>query len=269
MATKITTDGAVTTGSLQDQLRKHIQETGGISSAALAQTLQQEPEPTPSGAAMSEPTVVDGKAANPQAGMDPVVVAAEKGASPAKVAAGVAADASVASTNELLQLMGQRKKMVIAPETKQAFLTAIINNERFAIPYNLCGGKLRIVIRSRMIPETQAIIALQRREIDQKVITTNMDYKVRSQAMLMVAQVQEINGRVYPIMAQPYYYQAQPNGPDLPPGWLEWVDHFVKQHEGMASMIWTCLQDFENQYWFMIEEATKQDFWSPAASTSV
>jgi len=91
---------------------------------------------------------------------------------------------------------------------------------------------------------------------------------MRVRGMIMAAQIDEFRGVTYPPLETPLMPVAQPEGDPIPPGWIARIDYWANQSEGISAMIWGCIQDFEDKYWRMVEDAQNADFWKPAASIS-
>jgi hypothetical protein len=249
--------------SLQTRLQKHLAETGTLSEADVATF-------TPAGA--------DEDSKQPGAGMseDTQLPSVDPGVHDDVDA--LAGDNSAQDTltgqidgmaNLSTPLAQPSMDVTITPEDKEEFIRAIISGDRMQLQVPVCGGKLRVALRNRTMPETQAIIAQLRQEMDSGEIVTNLDYSVRLRAMLMAAQVAELQGVVHPTLdsQEPLRY-TQDKDEVIPPGWLDSVKHWATLPEGLHAVIWNCVWEFETKYWAMVQDAKNQDFWLPEASTS-
>jgi hypothetical protein len=251
---------------LQQQLKTHLEKTGKLSSSDVAQfTRGQDPaEPKPSvGQAMHATTEVDTPGEDKT---DPMIKAAD-GPTSADAVTAAGAQTAAADLNPMSVVYDRRHKVVITPEDKEAFIAAVINNTRMELTFPLMGGKARVRIRSRKIPETRAIVARERYELDHDMMETRMDYTLRLRAMLMAAQVVEFRGETFPELEAPLLPEAQAEGEAVPIGWAQWIDHWAEVGDATHAMLWGCVQAFEDKYWRMVEDAQDADFWQPAAST--
>lgn len=256
-------------GSLKDRVTQHLIETGSIAAGDLS-GMGGPAEPRPDGGASQAESVFE----SPQDGREPIVVAADGAPSPGDALREGQTLNKDEGGGDILKAAADllrakpKPKLVITPAEKAAFVDSMIHNKRMILVFTPLGGALRIVIRSRTLPETNAVIARQRAEMESGRIDTRMDYSVRVRSMMMAAQVAELNGVEYKELEAPLLPVAQPSGPPAEPGWVKWIDHWAEKSDGLHAIVWQCLEQFEDKYWRMIEDAQTQDFWSPAASTS-
>lgn len=272
MAVKIVGENGIVNESeapLREAVINKIKETGSLSQNDLSTIIEKEGTGEAQGAEMQTTTKIE-----VPDGREPIIKAAGAAPTPEqdlkKNRDMNELDQSSAGIppGDLEKALTRRRVIEITPADKQAFVDALIHDKRMVMEFNPCGGTLSVVIRSRTIPETRAIVARQRFEIDSELIKTRVDYNVRVRSMLMAAQVQSVNGTEYPELPEPLMPQASPDGKDTPPAWLEWVDSWANKHEHLHSIIWACLEEFEDKYWRMVEDAKQQDFWQPATSIS-
>jgi len=256
--------------TISAKLADHLRDVGRLSSADVAaatRTAQAEAHPQPAaGQATQETTVVEPAKASQ---LDAVVKNAEQHETPATAAAHMAAQdtAQMPTPGDILTVLAKRRELKITPDEKQAFIHALVHNTRMRLPFSLCGGGVRGIIRSRTVPESRAIIARQRFELDKGIIVSRLDYSVRMRSMCMAAQIEEFQGQTYEPLKGPLLPSVKPDGSVVEPGWLEWIDYWAKQHEAVHTMLWNQIYTFEEKYWRMIDDAADQDFWHPAAST--
>jgi len=153
----------------------------------------------------------------------------------------------------------------ITPADKAAFTDALITNTRMTIKTQRVGGRYTLAIRSRTVRETDAVIRQLQLEARKGLFTSTMDQKLRIRSMLMVFQVAELNGVEYSVPSEPLCHTVTDAG-EVPPTWLERADAWYNLGDAPHAIIWECVQDFEDKYWIMVEQAKSADFWQPAAS---
>jgi hypothetical protein len=206
-----------------------------------------------------EPTVGDVKASIPdEAKKDPMVESGAKGDAGQQLAVELGAD-SYATLDEQVN---------ISEDEREAFLTALIQDSRFVLPFSIYGGKIKGKIRARSQAESQAILTRLGWEMDQGMLVTGLDYTTRMRNMLMAAQVQEAKGEQYTLLTEPYFRTV--DGDTITePGWLAQVDQWGKRdNAALVSAIYEQVRIFERKYWTMVASAKEQNFWTPAESTS-
>lgn len=250
---------------LADKLTEHLRKTGALSSADIGAFARTEedlaPEP-PKGEALGKDTELP--AIDPGE-FDGANRAAEK-APAAEALRSDVRDMGAAPAGGRLAGSGTVK---ITPADKESFISAVIADERMRMTFNVCGGRIPVVIRNRTLPETRAIIAQLRHELDTGLLVTNLDYTSRLRAMLMAAQVEELGGVAYPTLeSETPLRRTQGKDGVAEPGWLAHADDWGNRSEGVHGFVWQCVWEFESKYWAMVEDAKNQDFWSPEASTS-
>lgn len=154
----------------------------------------------------------------------------------------------------------------ILPEHKRAFADSLITGERYTESFNLLGGKLHLVIRSRSSAETEAITAYARRMVVTDKIRTDYDYSALMRKLLAVAQVDEINGAKQPIMEDPLLFTETSEKLE-PPAWEHRIKAWGDRPEAILSAVIRCILEFEARYWEMIRKVNDTDFWLPAGPT--
>lgn len=251
---------------LADKLKEHVRQTGALTSGDIATFVkEQNPEPSgpPPGAAMVETTVVDKP---PSEAVDPMVTLATEHKTPGEQV-GKLQDA-IAATGNIMQAQQDRKqKIIVTPEDKDAFVTALIAETRMELTIRRCGGRVLVVVRSRTVPESQAILAYMQRQIIAKKIETQADYTNHLRAAMLSAQIMRFNGKDYKPLQEPLMpVQDIVNKTTIPAGWEGGLDHWLTMGEAAYSLLWSCIEEFEDKYWRMIEDAKDQNFWNPAAS---
>lgn len=160
-------------------------------------------------------------------------------------------------------------KVIITEEEREIFLTAMIRDERFELPFEVYGGRVRGRLRSRTQSESKGILSRLSWEMNQgKEPMTNLEYTTRMRNMLLAAQVAELNDEEYTELKEPHLRTV--DGDNVTePGWLDQVDVWSsKGNEALTSAIYEQLRLFERKYWAMVASAKDQDFWHPAESTS-
>jgi len=156
------------------------------------------------------------------------------------------------------------QELVITNTEKSTFIDAMITGERYRQSYSIFGGKVNIIIRSRTNKETQAMYAYIRHELSQDggnltLLEGDMQY------MLLLAQVEEVNGTKYPEMKTPLTY-VESGGSTQEPGWVADLNAWKNRPEGLVSAIINRIQLFEYKYWTMVKEASNKNFWNSDTS---
>lgn len=155
-------------------------------------------------------------------------------------------------------------ELVITGKEKSAFIDAMLTGERYKLSYPIFGGKINVTIRSRTSKETQAMYAYIRHEMHNDggnltILEGDMQY------LLLVAQIEELNGTKYPEMKIPLTY-TESDGKTIEPGWLEDLASWKDRPEGLISAIINRVQLFEYKYWTMVKEASNKNFWNSDTS---
>ena len=241
-------------GDLGKQLAEHMRQTGKLSSASVQAAVQESMEPAKFAAtaeAITETTTIPADKIK----TNDTLINADTGD----------------SLNDILKEEADRQSLkraqvVITPQDKEAFLDAMISNKRMVLKFTRCGGKISVVVRSRMIPETQAIMQQLRREMDSLSLVTQTDYTARLRAMGLAAQIVSVNDTVNDTLNAPLFPTVGADGKTLPPGWLGQSAYFTNISDGLQNIVWGCLSEFEDKYWIMVEDAKDANFWNPAAS---
>ena len=157
------------------------------------------------------------------------------------------------------------KKVVVSADDKDAFIKALVNNTRFTRAYSCVGGAVRLVLRTKTIDESNALVAAFTKDIRSGNYATSVEQTTRLRSLLMVFQVAELNGVQYTPPEAPLVTCVSDAGTQQP-AWLERVAQFDTLSDGLHSVIWGCIADFEDRYWTMVEQANNSDFWQPGES---
>ncbi len=185
------------------------------------------------------------------------------------------ADRSAGTTERLVEVaMAPRpiladpgdRKVEVTEADKAAFLDAVVNGTRFESTVDLFGGKVRAVLRSRSLPETEAILAHMQRKGLSGAFTTSASVQDESLLALLVAQVKFINGVEYAEMKAPLMYREDLDGVH-DPAWIESMDIWRSKPVPLVSALGDALVDFEAKYWTMTRAAGDENFWKPDGST--
>ena len=241
-------------GDLGKQLAEHMRQTGKLSSASVQAAIQdakQEPKETADQVIHKE-TAVDTDEVKTD---DPLIKAG-----------GTDNIGDVLKEMETIKKL-KRAQLVITPEDKEAFITSIISGARLVLSFTRLGERFHISIRSRTVPETQAIFQALKHEIDDAKLITQTDYTIRLRSMMLAAQVVTLNGIDNVTLATPLNRTIDSIGKTVEPAWLGQANHWNGISEGVQSIAWECLNEFEDKYWMMVEDAKNANFWNPAAST--
>jgi hypothetical protein len=164
-----------------------------------------------------------------------------------------------------VELPKSRAEVVVSPEDRQKFLESVVSGKRFSLGFDLLGGAIRVVFRSRSQAESQAVISRIVEERKQGLIVTELDYTLRQQHLMLSAQVEELQGVKYAEWAKPYVVTKSETGTQEP-GWLPQALEFVESQQNLIEILWVALKRFEDKYWTMVEAAEDQDFWQAGTS---
>ena len=241
-------------GNLAKQLAEHMKQTGKLSSANVQAAIQDQEEKP--GAKTEQALQQSTTLTSDQLKTDDPLIAAAEG--------GVAGDAL--KDMEAIKKL-KREQVVITPDDKEAFIDALVSGKRLVLYFMRCGKRINVAIRSRTVPETQAILQQLKREIDAGTIVTQTDYTTRLRAMMMAAQVVDCNGTHGDPLKEPLFQMVGTDGKLVDPAWLGQAQYWNGVSDGLQAVVWSCLQEFEDKYWIMVDDARDANFWSPAAST--
>lgn len=155
----------------------------------------------------------------------------------------------------------------IDDEDRDAFLDAIVKDVRYLRTFNLFGGKLTGVLRSRTQEESLAILAYLNILLKKGEITQQIEYSTMLRAAVLACQVEELNGLKYVPLTAPLYTVKKNKDEEVQPGWIDQFKMWMAKPEATTTAIYDELQIFESKYWTMIRSAPDSNFWSPAEST--
>lgn len=156
---------------------------------------------------------------------------------------------------------------IITEEERDTFIEAMINGERFVLPFSTLGGRLTGTIRSRTQSETAAIIARLQYDIRQGDVTVDAEYIARRRAMVLTAQIAELNGVERDTLTHPLTVREDKDGNLVDPGWLAQLDKWLGMDEARTVILHEEVRKFEVKYWMLTRQAEDQNFWQPATST--
>lgn len=177
-----------------------------------------------------------------------------------------AGDASSASLSRAKEIIGGGGSVLIGDEHKRAFIEAVVTGRRYTESFSLFGGNVSIVLRCRSAEETDAIDAYARRKISTGEIKSESEYSNLMRCMLIVAQVQEINGVSYSEMRSPMKFVENETG-IKPPAWEEELKMWMAKPDVIISALTGAILEFEARYWQMVAKASDENFWGPGEST--
>ena len=249
--------------SVKEKVQQKLQDTGSLSSADLGSF--DAPEPDEEAEKKSDPLADTTVSDVPEQAKDDVVMAAHDRASPESVA-------MAAMHNDPAGLLFDRGEIELTPVDKQTFLTAIVDDRRFELDFELFDGRLEVTFRSRTNAETRAVLQEMRRQLVANEIDTEIEYTTRLRHALMRFQLKQLNGEEYPPPEEPLAAQVSTdeNGKKqvTPPQWVQESEAYFQGHEARTTAIYNALCIFESKYWTLTENANNQDFWKTEDSTS-
>lgn len=157
-------------------------------------------------------------------------------------------------------------EVVITPEEKSAFIDAVVTGDRYRQSFDIFGGHVHIVVRSRTSDETAAMYAYMRHEMSKKDANT-VQMETDMQYLLLLTQVEEVNGTKFSELKAPYMFKAKGDSEEAP-AWMEDMLAWKSKPEGLVGALVNRVQLFEYKYWTMVREAANKNFWSSGASTA-
>jgi len=174
------------------------------------------------------------------------------------------------------------EEVILTPEEKDSFLQAVISNSRWTQRYTIYGGRVEVVLRSRLTDEGSAIISEMQRRYQNGDILDNIAYSHEIMLAAMIFQVEQLNGVMYEDRS-PGKLKATATKIDDPldptgkrkissikaPDWYEDMHiHFGNMNEAMVRAVYQLIIDFETKYWVMVKNSGDQNFWNLEGSTS-
>jgi hypothetical protein len=247
---------------LKEQLTKELRGGGKISSADVAEFATGESPKGADPAKLSESTTV------------PLPMEADD-----RIARVGAESAPTAVINQVMgspsPVKEPEKEITITPAEKEHFLSAIIGNKRFELPFSLFGGSIKGILRSRTNEESRATVVETRRRYELGEITTMAEYGYRFRNALLRFQLKELNGVVRDpvvgdLLAKMNVVGEKGNEREevTPPPWsIEAEVMFRGMEDGLVVAIHEEIRKFEAKYWTMVNHATDQNFWQTEGST--
>ena len=154
----------------------------------------------------------------------------------------------------------QDDKVIITAAEKAAFIAAIIGNTRYISSFTLFNGALRAELRSRTQEESYAIFQRLNAELAANKLESQLAYSIRLRNMFLASQVKRINDTEFSELKAPLLKTVAGNDV-TEPGWLDQVDYWHRQSDGLVSALYRQLRMFELKYLLMVENADKQNFW--------
>lgn len=193
-----------------------------------------------------------------------------------------AASDAVADAHKALLPSYIEETIDISQADREAFLQSLITGERYERSFSLFGGKLTGTFRSRLIKESDGIVAWLQHLVNTGKIDARVVYLTMVRNAALATQVKSLRGMInedFEELAKPLapvnhtVKTTDKDGKDVydvktdEPGWVKAADAWGERPEALVTAIHVELQKFEKRYWAMIKEAPNQNFWSPAAST--
>jgi len=254
--------------NVKDKIEKQLKESGSISATDVSNIVKEVKEVPQEqrGIELDKATVVtlDDKIKN-----DPIISQAAKGNTSGLLEEDVATAASVFDNHKNLLLESEqinKEVITITPDEKTAFISAILNNSRFVLPFSFMNNKLSVKIRSRTQAESYAMFHLISRELNAGQFDTQLAYSTRLRNIMITAQVAEVNGVTYPELKLPLL--AVGEGDKInPPGWVDQIKTFETKPDALLDILFKVIRIFEYKYLTMIDSADKQNFWKTEQST--
>ena len=170
------------------------------------------------------------------------------------------------------------EKVELTPEDKDAFIDAMVAGTRFERPFELFGGRVRGIFRSRTSAESVAILKELGRQWVARKYMTESEYSTLLRWSMIKAQLKELNGVQYAEMQEPLSAMSRARKSDNgsiseeieAPAWFDEMQvQFGSKDEGLYTAVYREAREFERKYWALVSHAKDQNFWKPSQSTSV
>lgn len=163
-------------------------------------------------------------------------------------------------------LTDQPPNVTVTKDHKDRFIDSVITGERYTEDFSLMNGRLNIRVRSRSMEETDAIGSYANVMIDKGEVKRTTEYSSLLKKLLCVAQVDRINGVVYPPMESPLFFTEHPDRRD-PPAWEPRLKAWSEKPDSLVAAVVKCVIEFEARYWHMINHVDDKNFWQSGEST--
>ena len=163
-------------------------------------------------------------------------------------------------------LAGLMEKVDILPEHRDRFIDSVVTGERYFEDFSLMGGRFSLRIRSRSSEETDAIGSYLRVMVNKGDVRTDNEYSSLLRKLMCIAQVDRMNGVVFPPMEAPLMYEETATG-RTPPAWEPRISFWASKPDAMVVMAVRCIMEFEARYWTMIRNVDDENFWLTGEST--
>jgi hypothetical protein len=158
------------------------------------------------------------------------------------------------------------EEVVITPEDKERFLTSLITNARFELPFELFNGRIYGTFRSRKQKESLAILTQLRSETDRGKVKTLVEHATRTRQFCLTCQLKDLRGTKMPEFSEPMFPTIK-DGKETDPEWIKNVEFFDNMDDGLLSALYKQFRIFEKKYWSMIENSEDQNFWKTGESS--
>ncbi|MFC1453587.1 hypothetical protein ACFLQL_00215 [Verrucomicrobiota bacterium] len=251
--------------NVKDKIEKQLKDSGSISSKDIANLDVGKEAKEDRGVELDKTTTtpLTDKIKN-----DPLISQAAKANISELIEEDTVTAANVLTSHKNLLLPDEQKEdtIVITPEEKTTFISAILDNNRCVLSFSFMDNKLNVKIRSRTQDESYAMYYFINREMQDGKLGTQLAYSTRLRNIMLTAQVAEINGITQPELKLPLLAVAD-GDKIIPPGWVEQVTAFENKPDALLEILFKVLRIFEHKYLTMIESANDQNFWKTEQST--
>jgi hypothetical protein len=165
------------------------------------------------------------------------------------------------------------EKVELTPADKDAFVDAMVTGGRYERPFELFGGRVMGVFRSRTSAESLAILKELARQWTIRKFMSESEYSTMLRWGMLKAHLKELNGVQYAEMKEPLTAQStvEADGKEVvkEPEWFkEMHAQFGSKDEGLYTAVYREVRTFEKKYWALVAHAKDQNFWKPSQSTS-
>lgn len=259
--------------TLKSQIKDQLEKTGTLSGHDLQNIMtrvaQDAPPPAAGQPAAPDPLKTDDKIKAGSESVDGLTNAGSDNAIDKAVAEDLVRSEN---PNDIFGVTDDLETITITAADKKRFMDAFVDGKRFTRPFEMFGGSVKGIFRSRKTGETRAILD----ELVRQAQVNNhsmLEHSAKIRHALLHCQLAEKNGVVRkelegPLKAMEEIDTTSKKVRVVPPKWSEEMEVlFDSMDEGMVNALYKELRTFEKVYWTLISNASDQNFWAPEDST--
>lgn len=252
--------------TLKEQIKSQLEKTGTISGADLQNMAAAAAAPANPGIqAMPDPMTVDDKVVVGKESLDVLTQAGDD-----KYGDKAIEDDMIRSdsADDIFGVVDDTGPVTVTAADKRRFTDAFVDGKRFTREFELCGGAIKGVFRSRKTGETRAILE----ELIRQAIVHNhsmVEHAAKIRHALLHCQLAEFKGvsrkeLEAPLKAVEKIDKVNKTVEIIPPDWSEEMEIICNDMgEGLVNSLYRELKIFEKVYWILVKNSSNQDFWHP------